>query len=780
MAPTGATASSYFGERSPLRTIDGSGMSPAGPVTVTSTASSRPDEPFTMWLTDGGTVAAGSWITFDMGSVMTFNGFHLWNYNENAENPEYYTLSGIQEAEVYYGNSPLDGSFTGTLAQSYSFTKATGEDTYAGADYLFTTPVTGRYIQIKVLSHFVGGEPDYVGISEIRFDRAVFPVASANSTDWNNPNTWTPAAVPTADSVVTVNAHAVTINSAQSTTPANCYSLTISGVGGSVTATGQSLTVGGDLNTTSGALTLDGTSTLSVVTANTSASLKGLTVGSGTILNITGELTVDASKDLTGATLSTPKVTLAGGSTLTIGALDVPDAGSLTGTGSVASTVTVASGGKIAPGTDATISTITASGLSLDGGSLLTINAASDSNHDQITVGTSGGLTINGGAITLLNATGTAGESFVGTYKLIAYSGTIGGTGVSSLTVANPASNKEYAFAATGTFVTLTVTKKVGALANIYTESFIGNTPGGIAVNNAGIGWTADDGSYAVLDGNSTVVWPGAATTPDGDFWYIARGGGDAAPTIVHTIGGEYTILDAARVGTQFKVDWASGGTKGMRFIAAVGSKWYVTGIMGTDASLHGGMNGRKVTSWVVDQTVNVETATWYEWLDYGKADQVSSTPLTGLPKGDIPQFGVWWMTDNNSDVYAMDHFRVEASGYASWAATNAGGQAANLDANNDGVANGVAYFMNVTGLTTNPAIDGTGKVTWPNGGNIPSSEYGADKQFVVQTSSNLQTWDNVPATGDPKLSNQSGSVSYTLTLTDPGPRFVRLKVTPN
>ncbi|MCX6864984.1 MAG: hypothetical protein NTV46_01955, partial [Verrucomicrobia bacterium] len=598
------------------------------------------------------------------------------------------------------------------------------------------------------------------------------------STDWNIPSTWTPAAVPTADSAVTVNAHAVTIDSAQSTTPANCYSLTISGVGGAVSATGQSLTVGGDLNTTSGALTLDGSSTLNIARANTSASLNGLTVASGTILNVTGELTVDANKDLTGATLNTPKVTLAGGSTLTIGALNVPGAGSLTGTGSVASTVTVASGGKIAPGTDTAISTITASGLTLDSGSLLTINAASDTNHDKITVGTSGGLTINGGVITLLNATGTAGESFIGTYKLIAYSGSIGGTGVSALTVANPASNKEYAFAATGTFVTLTVTKKVGALANLYTESFIGNTPAGVAVNNAGIGWTADSASYAVLDGNSTVVWPGAATTPDGDFWYIARGGGDAAPTIVHTNGGEYTILDAARIGTQFKVDWASGGTKGMRFIAAVGSKWYVSGIIGTNEFLHGGMNGRKVTSWVVDQTVNVETDTWYEWLEFGKADQVSSTPLTGLPKGDIPQFGVWWMSDNNGDAYAMDNFRVEASGYAAWAATNADGQAANLDYNNDGVANGVAYFMNATGLANNPGIDSSGQVTWPNGGKIPSSAYGT--QFVVQTSSDLQTWTDVPATGDANLSNLSGSVSYTLTLTDPGPRFVRLKVTPN
>ncbi|MCX6866234.1 MAG: discoidin domain-containing protein, partial [Verrucomicrobia bacterium] len=162
-------------------------MSPAGAVTVTSTASNRPDEPFTMWSTDNLTVAAGSWITFDMGSVKTFNGFHLWNYNEDTGNPDYYTLSGIQNAEVYYSNSPLDGSFTGTLAQSYSFTRATGLDTYAGEDYTFTTPVTGRYIQIKVLSHFEGGETDYVGISEIRFDRALFPVASANSTDWNIP-----------------------------------------------------------------------------------------------------------------------------------------------------------------------------------------------------------------------------------------------------------------------------------------------------------------------------------------------------------------------------------------------------------------------------------------------------------------------------------------------------------------------------------------------------------------------------------------------------------------
>ncbi len=123
----------------------------------------------------------------------------------------------------------------------------------------------------------------------------------------------------------------------------------------------------------------------------------------------------------------------------------------------------------------------------------------------------------------------------------------------------------------------------------------------------------------------------------------------------------------------------------------------------------------------------------------------------------------------------------VAVSGYGTWAAANSISLIPSEDTNNDGVANGVAYFMNKTGLATNPDIDGTGKVTWPNGGNIPSSAYGT--QFVVQTSSDLQTWTDVVGTGpsaDPKLSNQSDSVSYTLTLTDPGPRFVRLKVTPN
>jgi hypothetical protein len=112
---------------------------------------------------------------------------------------------------------------------------------------------------------------------------------------------------------------------------------------------------------------------------------------------------------------------------------------------------------------------------------------------------------------------------------------------------------------------------------------------------------------------------------------------------------------------------------------------------------------------------------------------------------------------------------------YASWAALNVGGQPANLVYNNDGVQNGIKFFMNAPpGFTANPSLVGR-TVTWPNGGNMPSSAYGS--QFVVQTSTDLVNWTDV-LVSDPNLTNSAGAVSYTLSGT--GKQFTRLKVTPD
>ncbi len=129
---------------------------------------------------------------------------------------------------------------------------------------------------------------------------------------------------------------------------------------------------------------------------------------------------------------------------------------------------------------------------------------------------------------------------------------------------------------------------------------------------------------------------------------------------------------------------------------------------------------------------------------------------------------------DNIGNVSVMAA-PVPAS-YAGWATANGLTGGVSGDSNNDGVPNGTAYFTGVIGPATNPVQDAGRKVTWTNGGNIPSSAYG--NQFVVKTSTDLVTWTPVAA-NDPNLSNTAGSVSYTLP-PGAGKIFVRLVVTPN
>ena len=164
--------------------------------------------------------------------------------------------------------------------------------------------------------------------------------------------------------------------------------------------------------------------------------------------------------------------------------------------------------------------------------------------------------------------------------------------------------------------------------------------------------------------------------------------------------------------------------------------------------------------------------------VDYTQV--VAPTALGNAPTINYVGFG------NAATGGAIDNFSLTvvavpgSSPYARWATDNAGGQAANLDWDNDGVTNGVEFFMNaVPGFTANPGLVGN-TVTWPNGGNIPSSGYGT--QFVVQTSNDLVTWDEVTEGDlDQNGTNTASSLSYTLDpVNNPGKQFVRLKVTPN
>ena len=109
------------------------------------------------------------------------------------------------------------------------------------------------------------------------------------------------------------------------------------------------------------------------------------------------------------------------------------------------------------------------------------------------------------------------------------------------------------------------------------------------------------------------------------------------------------------------------------------------------------------------------------------------------------------------------------SSGFTSWAAANAGGQTPEQDYDNDGVENGIEYFMGQTGssFTAMPGLDATNTVSWPT-----SAAYLGT--YEVQTSPDLVTWTNV----DPRPLPSGGSLSYTLPA-GAGKLFVRLLVTP-
>jgi len=165
-----------------------------------------------------------------------------------------------------------------------------------------------------------------------------------------------------------------------------------------------------------------------------------------------------------------------------------------------------------------------------------------------------------------------------------------------------------------------------------------------------------------------------------------------------------------------------------------------------------------------------------------GSSYSYSWSPTTGLNSATIanptasPATTTTYTVTVNDGVSApvTDSVVVSVSlSYTAWAALNAGGQAANLDFDHDGVPNGVEYFMGETGstFTSNPTVV-NGKVTWPKGASY-GGVYGTD--YVVQVSSTLNG-DWVPANPlNVDLSNPS-QVVYTLPAGSP--QFCRLAVT--
>ena len=117
------------------------------------------------------------------------------------------------------------------------------------------------------------------------------------------------------------------------------------------------------------------------------------------------------------------------------------------------------------------------------------------------------------------------------------------------------------------------------------------------------------------------------------------------------------------------------------------------------------------------------------------------------------------------------------SNSYAAWAAANAGGQAANLDSNHNGIPNGIEHFMGATAANpaTMPTVvnsNGTLTWTWPY-------DPTAAATYKFQISDNMSAWTGVAPT-DSRVTVLTSPSRVRITLPAGAARkFCRLVVTP-
>ena len=138
----------------------------------------------------------------------------------------------------------------------------------------------------------------------------------------------------------------------------------------------------------------------------------------------------------------------------------------------------------------------------------------------------------------------------------------------------------------------------------------------------------------------------------------------------------------------------------------------------------------------------------------------VTPYPITYSYAGNATQLGA--ASSNTSTALTVT---AAVAGYDTWATQHAGSQTAEKDYNNDGVQNGIAYFMGATGVATLPGIV-NGQIVWPHDATANGITW------KVMTSQDLQSWTDV--TSD--AVDVGGFVTYTPPKTTLK-RFVRLEV---
>ncbi|MGC4017020.1 MAG: autotransporter-associated beta strand repeat-containing protein [Luteolibacter sp.] len=442
-----------------------------------------------------------------------------------------------------------------------------------------------------------------------------------------------------------------------------------------------------------------------------------------------------------------------------------------------------------------TVNTTGGNGLNLqsDLGATLTatgaITASGSANGSRnISVGGAGTGTLSG---VISNGTATTGMSLnkvgTGTWTI---SGANTYTGAVSITNGTLVAGSNAAFGTTAGGVTVT-----GGTVDLNGKT-IGAEP--FTLNGAGFG-----SAGALINSNTSTAATHSGTVA---LASAASIGGAGNTTLSGVISGAFALnkvgagtLTVTGLNTYSGATTVSGGT-----LAGTGSATSVLGVnsgatvapgsgIGTfrtaGATFAAGstlalqINSTALTTDLLDSTGGDLTITGanVNFADLGSATLPLGTKLTvadytghtltgtfnGLAEGATVIVGTNAFALSYVDGSTISLTVQAPTGYTTWAAANAGGQAANLDYDNDGVANGVEYLMGQTGssFTSNPQIV-SGTITWPKD---PS----AVATWVVQISPDLVNW----STATTGVSDNGTSIQYVVP-TGNTKSFVRLHVT--